>query len=81
MSTEEKPFPLGRLIHRQTGVSDEEGVSVETSLYQSNVTGFYMIEQVFNGKGGEMRNAISLGPGVIAGLMPFLEKINRGDEV
>ena len=71
----DEPFLHCELLYRHTGISDEFGVSVETSLSRSNVTGGYLLQQVLYGRHGTTTNTISLGLEALAGLMPFLEEI------
>ena len=77
---EEVPFQLLTLLRRISGVSDEWGVSVETSLYRSNVTGSYVLEQVQQGRHETTTNSISLVPATIAELLPILRAIVEADE-
>lgn len=74
----DEPFQHLRLIHRQTCINEAEQVTVETSLYQSSVTGCYMLEQVVHGR----RRAIAPRSPVwsrsyIAELQLFLLKLSN----
>jgi len=71
----DEPFQHLRLIHRQTCINEAEKVTVETSLYQSSVTGCYTLEQVVHSRRGPLRSFVSLSAGIIAALMPVFEDI------
>ncbi len=74
MSADE-PFQHLRLIHRQTCINEAEKVAVETSLYQSSVTGCYTLEQVVHGRREPFRSFVSLSARMIEELMPVFEEI------
>jgi hypothetical protein len=67
-----------RLLFRLTGAGG--AVYAETSLYESNVTLSYILEQVTGGKEAII-NRIVLGPTLAAALMPLLDRISRGEDV
>ena len=71
----DEPFQHLRLIHRQTCINEAEKAAVETSLYQSNVTGCYTLEQVVHGRHEPLRSFVSLSAGVIAALLPVFAEI------
>ena len=74
----DEPFQHLWLIHRQTCINKAENVTVETSLYQSNVTGCYTLEQVVHGRHEPLRCFVSLSAGVIAALLPvFVEIVSK----
>ena len=70
---------LHTLLHRRTNISEEWGVAVETSLYKSNVTGLYVLEQVQHGRHETVKTAVSLSAGMIAELLPLLTMIARDE--
>lgn len=71
-------MPHLALLHRRTDVSEATGVTNETSLYRSLVTGQYVLEQVVFGRHGRDRNAVCLGAEAVRGLLPWLERIASG---
>ena len=75
MKDETEPIRHLTLMHRVSEVSEEWGVSLETSLYRSEVTGHYMLEQVRLGRHETTTDSISLGPTMIAELLPLLTRI------
>jgi len=77
---DEKPFQHLTLLRRITNISEAWGVAVETSLFQSTVTGHYMLEQVQHGRHETTVNSISLGPELIAELLPLLRAIVEENE-
>lgn len=73
-------IPLHTLLHRRTDISEEWGVAVETSLYRSNVTGLYVLEQVQHGRHEAVKTVVSLSTGIIRELLPLLTRIAQGAE-
>jgi hypothetical protein len=73
---------LHTLLHRRTAISEEWDVAVETSLYKSNVTGLYVLEQVQHGRHETVKTTVSLSAEMIVDLLPLLTTIARdeGDE-
>jgi hypothetical protein len=71
---------LHTLLHRRTDISEEWGVAVETSLYRSNVTGLYVLEQVQHGRQETLKSSVSLSAGIIGELLPLLTRIAQGEE-
>lgn len=67
-----------RLLYRHTETAED--IYVETSLYESNVTGSYIIEQVVSGK-QTRRGCVVLGQGLAGAMLPLLERISRGEDV
>ena len=77
----DKTFQHLTLLRRSVAINEEYGVAVETSLYRSNVTGLYLLEEVQHGRHGTTANTITLSPGVVAEFLPMLKRIAEGDEV
>lgn len=64
------------LIQRHTSLSKDENLSVETSLFKSQLTGFYVFEQLQQGTTSETHHGIvSLTPETIKKFMPMFQKI------
>ena len=67
------------LLRRSAAISEEYGVSVETSLYRSNVTGMFLLEEVQHGRNGTSTNTVTLSPALVAEFLPLLAQIAEGD--
>lgn len=68
------------LLRRSVAISEEYGVSVETSLYRSHVTGMFLLEEVQHGRHGATTHCVTLSPGLIAEFLPLLGRIASGEE-
>jgi hypothetical protein len=76
----ENGFPHLTLLGRSVAMSREFGLCVETSIYQSNVTGLHVLEQIQHGRHGTSTNTVTLSPGLMAEFLPLLARIAAGDE-
>jgi hypothetical protein len=73
-------FPHLTLLGRSVAMSREFGLCIETSIYQSNVTGLHVLEQVQHGRHGTTTNTMTLSADLIAEFLPLLARIAAGDE-
>ena len=72
-------FVAYSLIHRSTAINEEFGFSIEVSLYKSNVTGLFVLEQVNVDRDGESRDSIGLSPCLLRKFMPFFDEFVRNE--
>jgi hypothetical protein len=77
----DEAFPHVTLLRRSVTMNEEYGVAVETSLYRSNVTGVYLLEEIQHGRHGATASTVTLTPSTVADLLPLLARIAAGEAV
>ena len=73
-------FPHLTLLRRSGMTCQELGLTVETSIYKSNVTGLHLLEQIQHGRHETTTNTVTLSADLIAEFLPLLARIAAGDD-